>query len=90
MLKQVSVQNDLYEKLWSLDPPYDKNLLILCNIFRMIKKTSKSMYVLIQDFKVYLTSFFFHLPSSRLGTALPKFCIWFKMKSHRNITNRVL
>ena len=42
MLKQVSVQNILYEKLWSLDPLYDKKLLISYNIFRTIKKSSKS------------------------------------------------
>ena len=42
LLKPVSVQNILYEKLWSLDPFYDKNLLFLYNIFRMIKKSSIS------------------------------------------------
>ena len=42
MLKQVFVQNTLYEKLWSLDPLYDKKLLISYNIFRSIKKSSKS------------------------------------------------
>ena len=43
LLKHVSVQNVFYKKLWSLDPLYDKNLLILHNIFRMIKKSSKSI-----------------------------------------------
>ena len=42
-LKHVSDQNALYEKLWSLDQLYDKNLLILHNIFRMFKTSSKSM-----------------------------------------------
>ena len=33
LLKQVSVQNVLYEKLWSVDPLYDKNLLIYTTFF---------------------------------------------------------
>ena len=43
LFKHVSVQNALYEKLSSLDPLYDKNLIILYNIFRRIKKSFNSM-----------------------------------------------